>query len=76
MNRLDWEKMKEDIKITDVARVTSSSWFVAQGEYTVNERSRISGTYEDTQAGGENVRNAQVMIVVEPVRNRVPHLNF
>jgi len=49
MNQLDWERMQEDIKITDVARVTSSSWFVAQSEYNVNTGSHISGTYTDTQ---------------------------
>jgi hypothetical protein len=49
MNRLDWEKMQEDISITNVERVTSSSWLVAQSEYTVNIGSRISGTYIDTQ---------------------------
>lgn len=50
MNQLDWEKMNEDITITDVTRVTNSSWFVAQSEYTVNKGSLISGTYTDTQA--------------------------
>ena len=50
MNRLDWEKMQEDVEIIDVTRVTRSSWFVAQSEYTVNTGTRISGTYTDTQA--------------------------
>ena len=49
MNQLDWEKMKEDMTITNVERVTHSSWFVTQSEYTVNIGSRISGTYTDTQ---------------------------
>jgi hypothetical protein len=49
MNQLDWEKMQEDMKIADVARVNSSSWFVAQSEYTVNEGSVMSGGYTDTQ---------------------------
>jgi len=47
MNQLDWEKMKEDIKITDVTRV--SPWFVTQSEYKINVGRRISGTYTDTQ---------------------------
>ena len=55
MNQLDWERMNENITITGVTRVTNSSWFVAQSEYTVNEGSHISGTYEDTQSGEEGL---------------------
>jgi len=50
MNQLDWEKMKENLNITNVERVNHSSWFVGQREYTVNNGSHISGTYTDTQA--------------------------
>jgi hypothetical protein len=50
MNQLDWEKMKEDISITNVERINHSSWFVTQSEYTVNDGSYISGSYTDTQA--------------------------
>jgi len=50
MNQLDWEKMKENMDITNVERVSRSSWFVAQSEYTVNTGSRTIGTYTDTQA--------------------------
>ena len=53
MNQLDWEKMNEDIDITDVTRVTNSSWFVAQNEYTVSNGSLVSGDYTDTQGVGE-----------------------
>jgi hypothetical protein len=49
MNQLDWDRMKEDITITDVDRVTDSAWSTAQSEYTVNTGSLDSGTYEDTQ---------------------------
>jgi len=49
MNQLDWEKMKEDISITNVERINRSSWFVAQSEYTVNDGSYINGSYTDTQ---------------------------
>jgi len=49
MNQMDWEKMKEDVSITNVERITLSSWIVAQSEYTVNIGSRISGTYTETQ---------------------------
>jgi hypothetical protein len=48
MNQLDWDKMNEDIDITNVSRVTNSSWFVAQGEYTVDTGS-LNGSYQDTQ---------------------------
>jgi len=50
MNQLDWEKIKEDVSIINVERVTRSSWFVAQSEYVVNTGIRTSGTYTDTQA--------------------------
>jgi hypothetical protein len=50
MNQLDWEKMHEDIRITDVSHVSDSSWFATQREYVANTGSRINGTYMDTQA--------------------------
>jgi len=50
MNQLDWEKMQEHIKITDVANVTSSPWFTVQREYIVNIGSHTNGTYIDTRA--------------------------
>lgn len=53
MNQFDWERIQEDIKITDVARVASSSWFTAESEYTVNEGSLVSGDYTDTQEVGD-----------------------
>lgn len=49
MNQLDWDKMNEDIDITGVTRITNSSWFVTQSEYTVNTGSLLNGTYQDTQ---------------------------
>ena len=54
MNQLDWEKMKEDISVTNVERVTRSSWFAAQSEYTVNIGSRTSGIYVNTQVVDSN----------------------
>jgi len=54
MNQLDWEKMKEDVIVTNVVRVTNSSWFVTQSEYTINIGSRTSGTYVNTQAIDSN----------------------
>jgi hypothetical protein len=50
MNQLDWEKMQEDISITNVERINRSPWFVTQSEYTVNDGSYINGSYTDTQA--------------------------
>ena len=57
MNQLDWEKIREDIKISNVASIntTYSSWFVAQSEYTVNLGTNVSGTYEDTQVANDGV---------------------
>ncbi|MDH5460859.1 MAG: hypothetical protein OEZ29_03020 [Candidatus Bathyarchaeota archaeon] len=49
MNQLDWERMREDIEILDVAPLSSSSWFVAESEYNVNEGGLIGGNYTDTQ---------------------------
>lgn len=53
MNQFDWERMQENLEIVGVARVTNSSWFVAQSEYTVNTGSHISGTFMDTQSMGD-----------------------
>jgi hypothetical protein len=49
MNQLDWERMREDLKITEVSG-TTSSWLLVQGEYVTNIGTKISGTYRDTQA--------------------------
>ena len=50
MNQVDWEKMKENISITDVVDGIYSSWFVSQGEYAVTSGSRTNGDYTNTQA--------------------------
>jgi hypothetical protein len=52
MNQVDWEKMKENLSITNVENGIYSSWFVAQSEYSMTSGSRISGAYTDTQAVG------------------------
>jgi hypothetical protein len=49
MNQFDLERMQENIKISNVTRVTHSSWFTAQNEYSVMAGSRLSGTYTDTK---------------------------
>jgi len=50
MNQLDWEKMREDVKITSVTRTTFASWFTVQSEYQINRGSRTGGTFADTKA--------------------------
>ncbi len=56
MNQLDWEKMREAVKISNVTHVnaTRSSWFVVQSEYMVNIGSRVSGTFEDAQVSNDD----------------------
>ena len=49
MNQVDWEKMKEDVIISDVEQITHSSWFTVQSQYSINFGSRISGDFLDTQ---------------------------
>ncbi|MGD9131862.1 MAG: hypothetical protein PVH73_09870 [Candidatus Bathyarchaeota archaeon] len=50
MTQLDWEKMKENIIISNVASGSDLPWFTAQSEYTVNTGSKTDGTYINTQA--------------------------
>lgn len=50
MNQLDWERTEETPNVSSVARMTHSSWFVAQGEFRVNKGSRTTGSFIDTQA--------------------------
>ena len=64
MNQLDWEKMKESTTITNVVRLTSSSWFTVESEYTVSNGSLVSGDYTDTQAvdsSNETFKEASVL---------------
>ncbi len=49
MNQLDWEKIKESTTISNVVRVTSSSWFTVENEYLVGKGSLVSGDHTDTQ---------------------------
>ena len=49
MNQVDWEKIKENISITNVEDGIYSSWFVAQNEYIVTSGSRTNGDYTSTQ---------------------------
>lgn len=51
MNQYDWERMREDLAITDVYSLkTYSEWFPTQIEYQVNLGSLQNGNYTDTQA--------------------------
>ncbi|UCC58780.1 MAG: hypothetical protein JSW14_02390 [Candidatus Bathyarchaeum sp.] len=64
MNQHDWEKLKEEARITSVECVTCSSWVGAQSEYTVNTGILVNGTYVNTQiADGvfERFREASVL---------------
>lgn len=49
MNQLDLERMQETVNITNVTRVTRSSWFTAQEEFSISVGTRLSGTYIDTK---------------------------
>ncbi|MEM4703471.1 MAG: hypothetical protein QXJ02_00150 [Candidatus Bathyarchaeia archaeon] len=49
MNQLDIERMQEKVQLTNVTRLTSSSWFTAQNEFTVAAGSKTSGTFADTR---------------------------
>ncbi len=60
LNNLDWEKMKEEIDIVNVAGVAAqSSWFTSQNEYTVNNGSLVSGDYIDTHADDDQYERFQ-----------------
>jgi hypothetical protein len=51
MNKLDWERIKEKIEITNVESGESfSSWFVAETEYAIETGSRVDGSYVDTHS--------------------------
>ncbi len=54
MNQLDWEKMQENVVISDVVQINDSSWFVTQNEYTINRGIRTGGSYVDTQKANGN----------------------
>jgi hypothetical protein len=48
MNQLDMERMQETVSLTNVTRITRSSWVTAQTEFSISAGSRLSGTYTDT----------------------------
>ena len=48
MNQLDMERMQETLSLTNATRITRSSWFAAQTEFSINAGSRLSGTYTGT----------------------------
>ena len=73
MNQLDWEKMKEDMSITNVERVTHSSWFVAQNEYTVNQGSLVNGTYQNTQTANNVYETFQKSLLTSQLETLHPN---
>jgi nitrogen fixation-related uncharacterized protein len=48
MNQFDLERMQENTALTNVERITRSSWSTSAEEYTVTVGNRVSGTYRDT----------------------------
>lgn len=53
MNQLDWEKMNENFSITEVTKVTNSSWFVAQSEFIVNQGNLVDGSFHYTTTAND-----------------------
>lgn len=49
MNQVDYEKIKENIILSNIEQITHSSWFNVQSEYSINFGSRIDGDFLDTQ---------------------------
>lgn len=50
MNQFDLERMQENVKISNVTRITYSQWSVVNGEYHLNVGELVNGDYRDTQA--------------------------
>lgn len=50
MNQLDLERSQESVTVSNVTRVTRSSWFTAQNEYMISAGSRVSGSFTDTES--------------------------
>jgi hypothetical protein len=50
MNQLDLERIQESVTVSNVTRVTRSSWFTAKNEYTISAGSRLSGSFTDTES--------------------------
>jgi len=49
MNQFDWEKMQETIRMSNVTKVSHSSWFATDTEYEIDVGNIVNGTYEKTQ---------------------------
>jgi hypothetical protein len=50
MTQVDWEKMKEDLTITNARSGATPSWITTETEYIVNTGTKTSGSYADTKA--------------------------
>jgi hypothetical protein len=48
MNQVDMDRMQEIFSLTNVTRVTRSSWSTAQSEFSISTGTRLSGTYAAT----------------------------
>lgn len=59
MNQLDWDKAQESLSISEVHRLTRSSWFTTLSEFRVDTGSRTSGAYVDTQAINDSYESFQ-----------------
>src|SRR4030042_3198045 len=49
MNQWDLERMQENVTISDVSKITRSTWFTAQTENKIKQGSTLSGTFSDTK---------------------------
>lgn len=67
MNQLDLERMQETVNITNVTRITRSSWFTAQEEFSISVGTRLSGTYTNTK----NIDNSP-----ETFREEIPTVQY
>jgi len=79
MNELDLERMQEKVDVSNVTRVTRSSWSTPTTDYTITTGSKIGGSYTLTKTEdnvGEIFReeNSQVFIPSSYVPNDATRL--
>jgi hypothetical protein len=48
MNGYDWDKMRENIDILAVSRISHSPWFFSKSEFAVDAGACVNGSYTDT----------------------------
>lgn len=49
MSQIDWDRTKEDMRITNATSITNTTWATAKTEYTVSPGQRASDSYTDTK---------------------------